>query len=126
MGVTNINEVLQKFQGQKETHSHLLELQQQNEARLKELKQKKLDTRKYFDELKYSGESKHSHSQRMMEECTEHLKVAEEKRKESRLKYQKVSKVLMDLRTGIKHLLERLEGVPQLVREKPRATHRNY
>ncbi|KAJ3111898.1 hypothetical protein HDU96_005177 [Phlyctochytrium bullatum] len=76
-GVSNINEVIAKFQSQGETHNHLVQLQQLNEARIADLKKKKVEVLSDFEDLKYSGESKNLHSQRMIADFEQHLSEAQ-------------------------------------------------
>jgi chromosome segregation ATPase len=114
MGVNHLSEVLQKFQQQRETHAHLTQLQQANENRLTELKDTRSEIKKAFEELRLNSEIKQTHSQRLIEELSEHLNSAEAERKDACIKHRKVEKILVDLSTGVHHLLERLEAVPSL------------
>jgi len=114
MGVNHLSEVLQKFQQQKDTQAQLLQLQKANENRLAEFKLKKADIKKSFEELKVNTETKQAHSLRTIDEFSEHLKTSQNSRRESSQKHHKVEKILVDLTTGVRHLLERLDSVPSL------------
>ncbi|KAJ3254708.1 hypothetical protein HK104_007197, partial [Borealophlyctis nickersoniae] len=111
-GVSIINEVIAKFQSQGDTHKHLSQLQQANEARIEDLKRKKQHVLAQFEELRFSGESKHSHSQRMIEEFQEHLREGQRSMMEAKLKYERVAKLLVNAKAGIQHLFDKVEGVP--------------
>ncbi|OUM58941.1 hypothetical protein PIROE2DRAFT_64092 [Piromyces sp. E2] len=110
-GVSDVNDVINKFQSQGETHSHLKSLEEQNRAKIQELKEKRAAIMAEYDELKYSGESRHAASQRIIDEFQEHLKEAEDKCEEAKNKYEWVSNLLNNAKAGIQHLYEKLEGI---------------
>lgn len=110
-GVSDVNDVINKFQSQGETHSHLKSLEEQNRARIQELKEQRAAIMAEYDELKYSGESRHAASQRIIDEFQEHLKEAEDKCDEAKNKYEWVSNLLTNAKAGIQHLYEKLEGI---------------
>ena len=111
-GVNDIKEVLAKFQAQGDTHAHLVQLQTQNEVRIGDLKAKKLEVLDEFRELKFSGEAKHTHSIRLVEEFQQHLAESEAKMNETKQKYERVSKVLTSSTLGVKYLFDKLESIP--------------
>ncbi|RKO82715.1 hypothetical protein BDK51DRAFT_26631 [Blyttiomyces helicus] len=119
-GVSDIHEVLAKFQSQGDTHSHLSQLQRANELRIEELRVKKHEVLQEFEDLRYSGESRHSHSQRLVEEFEEQLKAALARTAEARGRYERVAKLLTNAQAGIRHLYEKLEGI-QLPEKTPSA-----
>ena len=110
-GVSDINEVIAKFQSQGDTHSHLTQLQKSNEARIEDLKAKKAKVFAEFEELKFTGEAKHSHSLRMLEEFETHLKDSQMRADEAKQKFEKASKILANAKSGIQHLADKLESV---------------
>ncbi|KAJ3088217.1 hypothetical protein HK102_009269 [Quaeritorhiza haematococci] len=111
-GVSDINEVIAKFQSQGDTHNHLVQLQTQNESRIEDLKKKKADVLQEFEELKYTGESRHAHSRRMIEELQQHLSEARNRCQETKLKFDRVNKLLANSAAGIQHLADKLENIP--------------
>ncbi|KAI8927052.1 hypothetical protein BC831DRAFT_504122 [Entophlyctis helioformis] len=110
-GVSDINEVIAKFQSQGDTHAHLVQLQQANEARIEELKSKKTHVLAEFEELKYTGESRHSNSRRMIEEFQQHLAVSHQRMEEARQKYERAAKVLTNAKAGVQHLTDKLDSI---------------
>ncbi|KAJ3170875.1 hypothetical protein HK101_011315 [Irineochytrium annulatum] len=110
-GVSDINEVIAKFQSQGDTHNHLEQLQKSNEARIEELKKRKVEVMGGFEDLKYSGESRSVHSQRMIEEFQQHLGEAHARVNESKHKYERVAKLLTNTKAGIQHLCDKLESI---------------
>eukprot|EP00842_Homolaphlyctis_polyrhiza_P006364 jgi/Hompol1/6729/HPOL_005058-RA len=110
-GVSDINEVIAKFQSQGDTHTHLLQLQKANEARIEELKAKKVAILAEYEELKYTGESKHSHSRRMIEEFEKHLESSQARTEEAKQKYERAYKILTNSKAGVQHLADKFESI---------------
>ncbi|KAI9106169.1 hypothetical protein DFS34DRAFT_49148 [Phlyctochytrium arcticum] len=110
-GVSNINEVISKFQSQGDTHEHLSQLQKANEARNEELKRKKKEIMAAYEELKYTGEAKHAQVRRMIEEMETHLAEAEAKAVDAKFKYERMAKLMANAKAGVQHLSDKLDGV---------------
>ncbi|TPX58773.1 hypothetical protein SpCBS45565_g07915 [Spizellomyces sp. 'palustris'] len=110
-GVSDINEVIAKFQSQGDTHQHLSQLQKANEARNEELKRKKKEILAEYEDLKYSGEAKLAHARRMIEEMEQHLAEAEVKTAEAKVKYERTAKLMTNAKAGINHLSDKLDGI---------------
>lgn len=110
-GVSDINDVITKFQSQGETHTHLKSLEEQNRAKIQELKEQRAAVMAEYDELKYSGESRHAASQRIIDEFQEHLEEAQKQCDEAKNKYEWISQLLNNARSGIQHLYNKLEGI---------------
>ncbi|KAI8850550.1 hypothetical protein BC829DRAFT_389000 [Chytridium lagenaria] len=110
-GVSNINEVIAKFQSQGDTHNHLSQLQKQNEARSNELKVKKASILAEYEDHKYTGESKNAHSQRIIEEFQTHLQEAKARMFEAKHKYERMAKLLTNTKAGIQHLTDKLDTI---------------
>ena len=108
-GVTDIQEVVQRFSSQGETQQHLEALKQTNEKSLIRLKEDKLKLQKEFEEMKYSGEAKMSSGQKMLEEYEDKLKASEQKAKEAKHQQKNLSCSLVDLKAGIEHLADKLQ-----------------
>ncbi|KAJ1547419.1 hypothetical protein HK096_003030 [Nowakowskiella sp. JEL0078] len=110
-GVSAINEVIAKFQAQGDTNSHLEQLQTQNQSRIEDLKQKKIDVRAEAEDLKFSGELKHTHSRKMIEEFDQHLSKSQVRMLEAKGKYERVAKLLNNAKSGIQHLFDKLDCI---------------
>jgi DNA repair exonuclease SbcCD ATPase subunit len=110
-GVSDIQEIIAKFQSQGDTRAHLAHLQQQSEKRIEELKEKKAKVLAELDELKFSSESKRSHSSRLMQEFREHLVETQVQTNEAKLKCDRGVKLLENSKQGIKHLCSKLENI---------------
>lgn len=110
-GVSDISEVIAKFQFQGETHAQLTLLQKGNEQKIAELKEKKAKVQAENAEFKYTGDSKHAHSERTIEEFETHLKQADQAYMEAKQKYERSVKVLTNANAGVQHLFEKLEAI---------------
>ncbi|KAJ3144846.1 hypothetical protein HDU89_007733 [Geranomyces variabilis] len=110
-GVFDINEVISKYQSQGDTHEHLSQLQKANELRNEDLKKKKQAITAEYEELKYSGEAKHAHSRRMIEEMQQHLTEGEAKMVDAKVKYERVAKLMNNAKAGVQHLSAKVDGI---------------
>ena len=108
-GVNNIHEVIAKLKSQGDTNAQLTQLKSLNEIRIEELKKRKIEIQNEYDDLKFSGEAKSSHAQSTLEELQKHCAESEARTQESRLKHDRLAKLLVNLQSGIYHLYDKLE-----------------
>ena len=59
-GVSDLKEVVERFETQGETRKNLEELKKENEKNISRLREEKENRQKEFEEMKYSGEAKMS------------------------------------------------------------------
>ncbi|XP_043940554.1 outer dynein arm-docking complex subunit 3 [Protopterus annectens] len=110
-GVTDIQEIVERFTAQGETQKQLEDLKLENEKTLVRLKEEKERLEAEFQEMKYSGESKLSSGQQMLEELQSHLKQEEARRDKAKDNLDTTSKVLMSVKAGVEHLADKLQHV---------------
>ncbi|XP_071495771.1 outer dynein arm-docking complex subunit 3-like [Diadema antillarum] len=110
-GVSDLAEVVNRFENQNSTYQHLIELKDANEKQVVRLKEEKARLQKDFEEMKYSGEAKLSSGQRMLEEFESHLKKEEERQEECSSKLDKCSKILVQVKAGVAHLADKLQHI---------------
>lgn len=108
-GVNNIHEVVAKLKSQGDTNSQLTLLKSLNETRIEELKKRKMEIQNEYEELKFSGEAKSSHSQSTLEELQKHSVDSEIYMQESRQKHDRLAKLLVNFQSGIYHIYDKLE-----------------
>ena len=108
-GVNNIHEVIAKLKSQGDTNTQLTHLKSLNETRIEELQKKKIEIQNEYDELKFSGEAKSSHAQSTLEELEKHRTEAEALMHEAKQKHDRLSKLLINLQSGIYHIYDKLE-----------------
>ncbi len=115
-GVSAINDVLSKIEGQQSTREHLEKLKDENEQRLKEMKTALREIQSTFEEIKYSSShAKHNHNEAMAEEVKQHLIEAQQKMQKDHVKYEKTTKLLSDIEIGIRHLNLKIDGCPLVI-----------
>ncbi|KAJ3014258.1 hypothetical protein HKX48_005240 [Thoreauomyces humboldtii] len=110
-GVSDMNEVISKFQSQGDTHAHLSALRRANEARGEELRKKKGDAMRVYEEMRYSGEAKHAHARRMIGEMRVHAEEGEKSCGESRVRYERIARLMENARAGVMHLSAKVDGI---------------
>ena len=102
-GVADVNEVIQKFITQEETHKNLQAMTRESQAKIDALVQQKSEVTERVQRLKYSLSADEAQAG-----ATTH---DDRKYERQRLKYERLTKVLVAVKAGIQHLSERLEGV---------------
>ncbi|XP_071393448.1 coiled-coil domain-containing protein 151 [Centroberyx affinis] len=110
-GVTNIQEIAERFISQGETHKHLEELKVENERILLQLKEEKELLNQQFQDMKYSGEAKLSSGQQMLEECEQHLRAEQQRCDSAKERLDWLIKTLSTVRAGVEHLADKLQHI---------------
>jgi len=110
-GVSDIQEVVQRYYAQEQSKVYLEEMRVKNTALLTQLREKKDNVTKQFEALKYSGEARNTSNQRMMKEFESHLTSAEGRRSDANGKLAETSAMLVRVKTGIDHLYDKLDNL---------------
>eukprot|EP01137_Pigoraptor_chileana_P005079 Opistho-2@47682 len=107
-GVFDINDVVQKFQAQKETQNHLEELKATYEQEIQRLTELKAKTQTEYEELKFS---RASHiSQRLVDEFEQRLEDAARKYDARHGEFNRATNILTQAKTGIQHIGDKLSN----------------
>ena len=101
-GVNDVNEVIQKLKTQDETMKVLNGLQKSYADQLETLNKTKEQVKEEVHRLKYSGSE--SQNRKQIDEIEKNVNEISIKCERFNLKYQRVSKILVDVRAGIEHL----------------------
>jgi coiled-coil domain-containing protein 151 len=109
-GVADVNEVIQKFLTQEDTHKNLLQLKSEASARIESLTEEKSTAKTKVEEIKYSGSGSMG-SRRIVDEFETHLSEANAKCERNRQKYERIAKILINVKAGIEHLADKLDAV---------------
>ncbi|NP_001171771.1 coiled-coil domain containing 151-like [Saccoglossus kowalevskii] len=120
-GVSDLAEVVARFESQEDTTKHLEELKKDSEKQLARLKEEKEKLQKEFEEMKYSGEAKLSSGQRMLEDFQSHLDAEETRRDEAFNKLDGSSKLLVNVKSGVEHLSDKLQHLKATKGHVPQA-----
>ncbi|KAM7009303.1 coiled-coil domain-containing protein 151 isoform 2-T2 [Tautogolabrus adspersus] len=110
-GVTDIQEIVERFISQKETHQRLEKLKDENEKVLQQLQEQKELLNQQFQDMKYSGEAKLSSDQQMLEECEQQLQAQQRKCDACEGRLDWLVKTLSTVRAGVEHLADKLQHI---------------
>ncbi|KAL7403661.1 hypothetical protein ABVT39_003417 [Epinephelus coioides] len=110
-GVTDIQEIVERFISQKEIHQHLEQLKEENEKVLQQLKEQKELLNQQFQDMKYSGEAKLSSDQQMLEECEQQLQAQQQRCDAGKERLEWLIKALGTVRGGVEHLADKLQHI---------------
>merc|ERR1711966_137658 len=106
-GVSDINEVIQKFLTQEDTHKNLTSLTRENQSRIDQLQEERRKIRLQVDELKFSSGGNVGRRQ-VIGDFETHLNEAGEKLERNRGKFERMAKMLINMKAGISHLSDHL------------------
>ncbi|DAZ96549.1 TPA: hypothetical protein N0F65_011226 [Lagenidium giganteum] len=109
-GVSDVNEVIQKIVSQESTTDNLINLSKENQQRLEHLQSEHAGLKARVEELKYSG-SGGGHRRKMVDDHEQNLVLATAKLERAKLKYERLAKVLISVKAGVEHLVDKLESV---------------
>jgi len=106
-GVSDVNEVIQKFLTQEDTHKNLTGLTRENQSRIDQLMEERRKLRLQVEELKFSSGGNVGRRQ-VIDDFETHLTEATEKYERNRSKFERMAKMLINMKAGIGHLSEKL------------------
>lgn len=109
-GVSDVNEVIQKLVSQESTTDNLINLSKENQTRLEHVQADHATLKARVEELKYSG-SGGGHRRKMVDDNEQNLALATTKLERAKLKYERLTKVLISVKAGVEHLVDKLESV---------------
>jgi DNA repair exonuclease SbcCD ATPase subunit len=109
-GVSDVNEVIQKLTSQESTTDNLMSLSKENQARLEHLQAEHAALKARVEELKYSG-SGGGHRRKLVDDHEQNLALATAKLERAKLKYERLAKVLIAVKAGVEHLVDKMESV---------------
>ncbi|XP_048773506.1 outer dynein arm-docking complex subunit 3-like [Ostrea edulis] len=107
-GVSDTMEVVRRFEGQEDTTKHLEALQKENEKQITRLKEEKEKLQTDFEEMKYTGDSKLSSGERMLEEFQNHLQKEDDRRSNAEDNLNRNSNIMVSVKAGVEHLADKL------------------
>mmetsp|Transcript_24512 Transcript_24512/g.54552 ORF Transcript_24512/g.54552 Transcript_24512/m.54552 type:complete len:532 (+) Transcript_24512:51-1646(+) len=109
-GVCDVNEVIQKFLTQEDTRKNLTNLTKENQAKIDALTEERRKLRLQVDDLKFSSGGTVGRRQ-AIDDYEKHLVEASEKFERNKAKFERMAKMLIDMKSGIGHLSEKLVPV---------------
>uniref|UniRef100_A0A8C7DLA2 Outer dynein arm docking complex subunit 3 n=1 Tax=Oncorhynchus kisutch TaxID=8019 RepID=A0A8C7DLA2_ONCKI len=110
-GVTDTREVVERFISQGDTQQHLEDLKKENQRTLVQLKEDRDRLQEHFQNIKYSGETKLSSGQQMLEDCKRHLQAEQGSRDAAKERLDWLTRTLNTVRAGVEHLSDKLQHI---------------
>ena len=108
-GVSDVNDVIQKFITQEDTYRNLEELRKEHQAKVDALNQKKLALKSEIEKARFlAGDTM---SRKQMDEVESNVARAQAKSEKSKQKYERINKILIEIKSGAEHLAEQLDGI---------------
>jgi DNA repair exonuclease SbcCD ATPase subunit len=108
-GVSDVNEVIQKIISQESTTENLINVTRENQAKMEALNEMKKKIKLHCEELKYSGVGGGQH-RKMVDSYEDQLSNASTRLERSRLKYERLNKIVIAMKAGVGHLQDKLEA----------------
>jgi coiled-coil domain-containing protein 151 len=109
-GVTDVNEVIQKIVSQEDTQNNLMELTKGNQSNIEKMSREYETFKLRVEELKYSGPGG-GQRRKMVDDHEENLGASTTKLERTKVKYERLAKILINAKAGVDHLSEKLESV---------------
>jgi len=109
-GVSDVNEVIQKFLTQEDTQNNLLKLSVEYQTKIDQLTEQRRQFKTQVDERKFSSAGNIGRRQ-VVDDFETHLAEASSKCERNKAKYERIAKVLIDVKTGVDHLASKLTGI---------------
>merc|ERR1712054_547336 len=109
-GVSDVSEVISKFLTQEETQKRLMEMTKESQLRIDSLQEEKALAKHRVEEIKFSGNVA-SGTRRLVDDFETLLSEANSKCERNKAKYERIAKVLVNVKAGVQHLYDKLEGV---------------
>jgi len=109
-GVSDVNEVIQKFLTQEDTQNNLWSLTVEYQSKIDALQEQRKQLKALVDERKFSSAGNVGKRQ-VVDDFETHLAEATSKCDRNRMKYERTTKILIDLKTGVEHLASKLSGI---------------
>jgi chromosome segregation ATPase len=109
-GVSDVNEVIQKIISQESSTENLISLTRENQAKIESLNEQKRRLKARVEEVKYSGGGG-GQRRKMVDDHEDQLANSAARLDRSRLKYERLCRLLVSIKGGVGHLQEKLEAV---------------
>lgn len=108
-GVSDVNEVIQKIISQESSTENLISVTRENQTKIEALTEAKRKAKAQVEELKYSGVGGGQH-RKMVDSYETQLANASTRLERARLKYDRLSKIVISMKAGVGHLQDKLEA----------------
>ncbi|RXN33547.1 coiled-coil domain-containing protein 151-like [Labeo rohita] len=111
-GVTDSQEIVDRFISQGETQEHLEKMKAENERMLLELKEERNTSKTQFQDVKYSRETEFSSIRQMLHECEHDLQREQEHRDAAKDGLDRLTHSLNTVKAAVQQLSDKLQHIP--------------
>ena len=108
-GVSDVNEIIQKFATQTDTLNNLNEMKTMNERKIVSFNEEKVELFKTLERLKYEGIE--GMTRKQIDETEKNVASAELKQERNKGRFERIHKVLVNAKAGIELISEKLMHV---------------
>ena len=113
-GVSDVNEVIQKILSQEGTTENLISLTRENQGKIETFNEMKRKLKLRVEEVKYAGVGG-QHRRKMVDDHEDQLANSTARLERSRAKYERFNKMVIAMKAGVGHLVDKLEPVREEV-----------
>lgn len=110
--MSDVNEVIAKIFSQEGTTENLILVTKENQARVTQITRDILAKKTKVEQLKYNGQGT-MHRRKLVDEYEKSLAIGSTKLDRSRSKFERLTKVLLEVKSGIHHLADKLEAMDE-------------
>lgn len=113
-GVSDVNEVIQKILSQEGTTENLISLTRENQGKIESFNEMKRKLKIRVEEVKYAGVGG-GHRRKMIDDHEDQLSNSMGRLERSRTKYERFNKMVIAMKAGVGHLVDKIETVREEV-----------
>ncbi len=110
-GVSDVNEVVHKIFSQEDQQKHLGELTKENQSRVERMAAELASLKTHVEELKYSTPGGRAGARKTVDGYEEKVAGAATRLARAKDKYERLARILISVKSGIDHLVEKLASV---------------
>ncbi|TGZ64208.1 hypothetical protein CRM22_006490 [Opisthorchis felineus] len=110
-GLSDLNQIVKRFESQGETLKHLIELKDKAEGQCQALREERDRLQSRFEELKYSGETELTSINQLLEQYRKEAETEMQRREQLNQSLSEASRLLVQCKAGVDHIHEKLNFV---------------
>ncbi|KTF75583.1 hypothetical protein cypCar_00012787 [Cyprinus carpio] len=118
-GVTDSQEIVDRFISQGETQEHLEKMKAENERMLLELKEERNVSHTQYQDVKYSRETEFSSVRQMLQDCEHDLQQEQQHRDAAKEGLERLTHTLNTVKAGVQQLSDKLQPIPLMKDPSP-------
>ncbi|XP_043098187.1 coiled-coil domain-containing protein 151 isoform X2 [Puntigrus tetrazona] len=118
-GVTDSQEIVDRFISQGETQEHLEKMKAENERMLLELKEERNMSQTQYQNVKYSREAEFSSVRQMLQDCEHELEQEQQHSEAAKDGLERLTHTLNTVKAGVQQLSDKLQPIPLMKGPSP-------